>query len=321
MNMRSKNTVLLALAVATVAAISMVGLALAADGSSATPTAVPRMVNDVDIPICEDLPDFNRTETTRTIPTELPILSRDGKPGNVRCGALATATKTPKPGPSSRGLSAPTVYRHLGAEVPNDEVIQVFGDIKVSNPSVPHNGGEDHHFVARFLAENQASNKWIEVGWGEFESAGNDQFVYHHSTDDNVTFRYESLDLTVGDPYSFDIAYTGGASGPKQWAAFVWWNGEWLCLVDGGTNCNQVVGFDYAAGAEEYGEVATTSGTGDFAVPDTAFGSSWRIGIQEGATLKDWTEANFPDTTDQIGNKGTYGVVWNNQWDDWYMHD
>lgn len=142
MNMGSKNTVLLALAIVALVAINIVGMALAADGPTATPIAVPRMVNDVDIPICEDLPDFNSIETTHTFPTELPVLPRDGKPGNERCGLLATATKTPKTGPSSLGLSAPTIYRHLGAEVPNDEVIQVYGDIKVSNPSVPHNGGE-----------------------------------------------------------------------------------------------------------------------------------------------------------------------------------
>lgn len=129
MNMGRKNTGVLALAIGAVAAISVVGVAIAADGSTTTPTAAPAMGND-GIPLCEDLPDFNFSPTgpTPTPPPPLPVTAPGGKPGNVlnvRCGVRPTVTEMAGRGPSAEGVLAPTIYRHLGAEEPdNGEVMK-----------------------------------------------------------------------------------------------------------------------------------------------------------------------------------------------------
>lgn len=165
--------------------LGVIQVASSANTTSSNPevqSGQPRTARDVALPLCGDIerPASNSLESK---PTGPPVLPRDGQPGNVRCVALGTATDTPTPRASpnidslrapTEQLLAPTVYRHVGAEVANNSVLQVTGDVEVSDPSVPHNGGEDHHFVARYLAEKENvagagcpdDHCWIEAGWG-----------------------------------------------------------------------------------------------------------------------------------------------------------
>ncbi len=274
-----------------------------------------------------NLPSCDSIETPAhdgSLPTAPPTYGTASQPGNILCGVTPTQVDTPQPAPQGG-----TAYRHMGAEVANNRILQVWGHIEVTNPSVPMNNGEDHHFVARFLAKKQVSGIgcptvgaaevcWIEAGWGEFESAGNARYVYTHSTDEQETYRYESLSLTDGQEYAFAVRYEG--EDPPLWGAYVWWGGQWVCLRDESGNCGQSLGFSYAGDAEQYAEVATTSQSGDFAIQDTAFGDGSAIRIQVNDSLDDWTSSNFGNTVPR-SNVGDYSVTWTNNYDDWSVDD
>ena len=214
---------------------------------------------DDDLPWCDELPDFNpnwRPDPSAPAPTTVPApIPGSGEVAGITAKCKARPTITPsKLGSPARFLrkkrtespsegvgqviepppddpieypsEGPTEYlpgevvRHVGAEVYNNRVLQILGNIEVTNPSVPHEGGEDHHFVARFLAEKDISGIgcpivgstekcWIEVGWGEFEAFGDARYVYTYSTDDDVTYTYQQYPLVDGRSYHFYISYEG----------------------------------------------------------------------------------------------------------------
>ena len=163
------------------------------------------------LPFCDELGPINKNRKRTGPPVPTPTTLPAPIPGSgevaveiAKCGARPTITPS-KLGSPARFLrknrtespaEGPTEYlpgevvRHVGAEVANNRVLQILGNIEVTNPSVPHEGGEDHHFVARFLAEKDVSGIgcptvgstekcWIEVGWGEFESGGDTSTATH----------------------------------------------------------------------------------------------------------------------------------------------
>ena len=272
------------------------------------------------------------------VPGTIPVKETNRVP--VR--GSGTRNRTSTDDPIEYPPEGPTEYlpgevvRHVGAELYNNRVLQILGNIEVTNPSVPHEGGDDHHFVARFLAEKDISGIgcptvgstekcWIEVGWGEFEYEGDTRYVYTYSTDDPVTYTYQQYPLVDGDSYHFHIKYVG--QDPPLWAAYFWWaeDEEWICLLHPDGDCERPIGFSYADGAEEFAEVATTSATGDFAIQNTEFGSDYISGrvqlqIGPGSTMRDWSSANFPDTTEE-NRDGEYSVTWEEKYDYWTAED
>ena len=325
-----------------------------------TPTTDNTPASGNRLPWCSDLPGFNpnwRPDPSAPAPTTLPApIPGSGEVAvqTAKCGARPTIT------PSSLGSQArlramaerrgyvfedpegpleynpAEVVRHVGAEVIDDHLLQIVGNIEVTNPSVPHNGGEDHLFVARFAATQEVSGIgcptiggeelcWIEVGWGEFEYSGDTRYVYTYSTDDPVTYTYQNYPLVDGESYHFHIKYVG--EDPPLWAAYFWYapNQEWVCLLHPDGDCERPVGFDYAYVAEQFAEVGTTYATGDFAIRNTEFGSddsSGRIQLQigPGTEMQDWLEDDFPDTVEH-NNDGDYSVTWDERYDNWSADD
>jgi hypothetical protein len=129
----------------------------------------------------------------------------------------------------------------------------IWGDITVSNPSVPSG---DNHFVASFFQQKQvdpppAWREFIEVGWAEVgfdPTLSNKQVVFVY---DSVNWQWHffgQYTLQVGSPYSFAIQYQGA----NKWTAMIWWNGAWQPLH------SHTFSWDAAHGTEENFEVYNT---------------------------------------------------------------
>ena len=339
------------------------------DSTSVLGTPTPDVpLRDNDVPWCDERGPINTNQQHSGPPTAAPTAPPAPIPGSGQvAGATAACKARPTITPSTLGSPArframaermgyvfedPTepssegplaynpaeVVRHVGAEVIDDHLLMIIGNIEVTNPSVPHDNedGDDHQFVARFAATKEVTGIdcptigdeelcWIEVGWGEFESQGDARYVYTYSTDDPTTYTYQNYPLVDGETYHFHIKYVG--EDPPLWAAYFWWapDQESVCLPHPDGDCERPVGFDYAYVAEQFAEVGTTNATGDFAIRNTEFGSddsSGRIQLQigPGTEMQDWLEDDFPDTVEH-NNDGDYSVTWDERYDNWSADD
>ncbi|MGH3647563.1 MAG: hypothetical protein ACRDTM_10365 [Micromonosporaceae bacterium] len=118
-------------------------------------------------------------------------------------------------------------YRHLGA-VTSGQWHGVLGRLGVVDPGV--RAGTYDFVAARFMAKEplrDGGTAWLEAGWSENGwRSGGGQVVYTYDSVDRQWIFHDDYPISPGDRIwiYFDATPDG------EWAAWLWWSGEWRLL-------------------------------------------------------------------------------------------
>ena len=223
--------------------------------------------------------------------------------------------------PPSRA-SAHAGYHWTGAESTSQR-FGAFAYLTVSNPSVPKNTGD--HFVARILASEPAGTTacfpgaapWIEVGWTEvgwqLDGSGFSlRSIYTYDTTSCQWRLFTQYPIGTGSTINVRLvphSSCNDQTGPCNWGAQLWWNGQWLTLTWAllpNTNTSVVV--------EEFGEIQNIDTGAHWQIATSATGNvvPWvqtQLRNQNG-TWSNWT---LPVVTIEL-NTAPYSTTWHHDW-------
>lgn len=218
-------------------------------------------------------------------------------------------------GPASFGVCAESAldsykygYRFVGT-CTDYEADGIQSKIWVTDADVPHAANNYNYFFYSWVMVHDGGTpptKWIQIGWGEFSQKSDDQYVAVYDTVNGWYIYTDAYDLTVGNGYHFCINYQGLGA----WSAWIWWNNEWVELLD-------TINLSISSGQclEQAGEQYVYNDQSWFSISNTSHYCTSLLINDEWDTL-DSTYASYTTVTEQ----SPYDAYWTTYYNDWYEY-